>query len=65
MSVPSGSTRGSYGTPKARRLAANWAEAVKAEAERERHANDPAAEALRLEWGRRLSRLAGAMRNEP
>ncbi len=44
---------------------ADWAEAVKAEARRERHANDPAAEALRAELGRRLSRLAMAMRNEP
>ena len=44
---------------------ADWAEAVKEAAQRERHARDPAAEALRLELGRRLSRLAGAMRNEP
>jgi hypothetical protein len=44
---------------------ADWAEAVKEAAQRDRHANDPAAEALRAELGRRLSRLALAMRNEP
>ena len=44
---------------------ADWAEAVKQAAQRERHANDPAAQALRAELGRRLSRLAVAMRNEP
>jgi len=44
---------------------ADWAQAVKEAAERERGARDPAAEALRLELGRRLSRLAEAMRNEP
>jgi hypothetical protein len=44
---------------------ADWAEAVKEAAQRERDARDPAAEALRVELGRKLSRLAEAMRNEP
>jgi hypothetical protein len=44
---------------------ADWAEAVKTAAEHERHANDPAAEALRAELGQRLSRLAGTLRDEP
>ena len=43
---------------------ADWAEAVKAAAQRERAANDPAIEALRSELGRRIRRLAEAMRTE-
>ena len=44
---------------------ADWAEAVKASAQRECDARNPAAEALRSELGGRLRRLAETMRNEP
>ncbi|MGE5260660.1 MAG: hypothetical protein ACM3MH_07260 [Actinomycetota bacterium] len=44
---------------------ADWAEAVKTAAMRERHANDPAAQALRAELGQRLRRLAATLRDEP
>ncbi len=43
---------------------ADWAEAVKASAQRDRDAGDPAAEALRSELGGRLRRLAETMRGE-
>ncbi len=43
---------------------ADWAEAVKEAAQRDRDARDPAAEGLRSELGRRLRRLAETMRNE-
>ena len=43
---------------------ADWAEAMKDAAMRERAARDPAAQALRQELGRRLSRLSEAMRSE-
>ena len=43
---------------------ANWAEAVKASAQRERDERDPAAESLRSELGGRLRRLAETMRDE-
>jgi len=44
---------------------ADWAEAVKDAAQRERDARDPKAEVLRSELGRRLRRLAETMRDEP
>jgi hypothetical protein len=50
--------------PSCWRRFADWAEAVKASAQRERDANDPAVEALRSELGRRIRRLAEAMRTE-
>jgi hypothetical protein len=43
---------------------AEWAEAVKTAAQRERDARDPAAEMLRSELSLRLRRLAEAMRGE-
>jgi hypothetical protein len=43
---------------------AAWAEAVKAAGQRERHARDPAAEALRSELSRRVRRLAETMQDE-
>ena len=43
---------------------ADWAEAVKAAAQRERDARDPAAESLRSELGGRLRRLAETMRDK-
>ena len=43
---------------------ADWAEAVKASAQAEHAARDPAAEALRAELGGRLRRLAETMRDE-
>ena len=57
--------RGCGDPPSCCRRFADWAEAVKASAQRERDANDPAAEALRSELGRRIRRLAEAMRTEP
>jgi hypothetical protein len=44
---------------------ADWAEAVKDAAQRERDALDPAADSLRSELGRRRFRLAGTLRDEP
>jgi hypothetical protein len=44
---------------------ADWAEAVKVAAQRERYAGDPAVEALRAELCRRVRRLAETMGNEP
>ena len=57
--------RGCGDPPSCCRRFADWAEAVKASAQRERDANDPAAEALRSELCRRIRRLAEAMGNEP
>ena len=44
---------------------ADWAEAVKDTAQRERDARDPKSEALRSELGQRLFRLAETLRDEP
>ena len=43
---------------------ADWAEAVKAAAQRERDARNPAVDALRSQLGLRLRRLAETMRDE-
>jgi hypothetical protein len=43
---------------------ADWAQAVKDAAQRDRAARDPHAEALRSELGRRLRRLAETLRDE-
>ena len=44
---------------------ADWAEAVKEAAQRDRDARDPAADSLRSELGKRILRLAETMRDEP
>jgi hypothetical protein len=46
------------------RRCADWAESVAAAAKRERHANDPATEALRADLARMIGRLAATARDE-